>query len=142
MLNTYATKLTIKDNGGDDPRPWSEISYTVTVNMPTKAGSACPVDIDGVQSHRRRSDDLADVVPAPVGSEHDCNVANGYITAYIDEEWYMAECTAAAASSSRAAEKKILVRRSGGGVATQGSANPSNPGDGGSGTPGGGTTPA
>ena len=103
-----ATSITIKSNGGDTPRAWSTIKYTVSVNVPTDFG-AYTIDVPNVQSKNKKSDTLADVVPAPVGSEHPATIRANILTCDIAEEWNMAECTSSP-SSNKSDRIRLLVR--------------------------------
>lgn len=120
-----STSITIKSNGGDTPRAWSTIKYTVSVNVPTDWGTYT-ADIPNVQSKNKKSDTFADVVPATVGSEHPASITANILTCDIYEEWAMAECVKQ--PSGGAGRRRLLGGASG--VA--------NTGGGGSGIPGGG----
>lgn len=101
MPESYTTTLTIKSNGDGQPKPWSQIRYTVIVNMPLSMGSTAAVEYANVQSARFRPDNPLDVQPAAVGSSHECAVVLGnYLRAYIDEDYAMAPCPGSAAASS------------------------------------------
>lgn len=100
MNNSYRTTCTIKSNGDGAPKAWSAIRYTVTVNMPLEWGGGTTVDIDGVQSAIAKKDDPVDTEPAAVGSPHPCVITQGFLEAFIAEEYAMAECVSAGSSAA------------------------------------------
>lgn len=124
-MQDTATTITISDNGGDTPRKWSAIRYRVSMNVPGEF-SAYTVDVPGVQSKNKKSDDFADVIPAPVGSEHPASWRSNVLTCDIHEEWAMAEC------------KTTTPGGAGRGPRRFGSAQGAAGGGGGGGIPGGG----
>jgi len=90
--NSYRTTLTIKTNGNGEPKAWSLIKYTVTLNVPLEAGGHTTLPVENVQSVQSWPDDPVDITPASVGSSHPAVITEGYMEAFIRELPAMANC--------------------------------------------------
>jgi len=93
--NSYRTTLTIKANGDGLPKAWSTIRYEVYLNVPLDVGGHTVLTVTGVQSMIRKRDDQADTEPAAVGTSHPAVITEGYLEAFIAEDYAMQECSAA-----------------------------------------------
>lgn len=105
--NAYSGQCTITANGGDTPRAWNLIRYSVAFNIPQPGMGRAVWKFDGVQSWQDWpvGPDAADIVPAKVGSPHPFTYTEGTLTAYIREYPAMAPCTPAPGSAASRAFK-------------------------------------
>jgi hypothetical protein len=88
-MNETATCI-ITANGGNTPRPASQITYTVAISEPGQASYT----VTNIKPHAMRYPDFVDTRPAAVGSVWPVEFSNGRVYCFIYELPDIAECPA------------------------------------------------